>query len=163
VNFIKDDIKDKKRKKGFTLIELLISMFIVGIISSLLVLMLCRWIKIQKCEMIQSREEFYMNQAQMIIENQINIAKYVDVANNMLRLKSYDRPGYDYIRKNKDNDIIISYDSMDSLHKNYILKDIKEFKVEQNNQLVYMYIQTKEGNVYKRCFGLERTKVKDIS
>lgn len=164
MNFIRGIIKDKKlRKKGFTLIELLISISIVGIIISSQVLVFCKYMKIQKREIIQSREIFYMDQALMIIENQVNSAKYINVQDNMIRLKSYDRSGYDYIRKDRDNDIIISYDSMYSSHTNNILKDIKDFKVEQDNQLVYISIETKEGNVYKRCLGLERIKVKDIS
>jgi len=159
VNFIKENIKDKKFiKKGFTLIELLIAVSMVGIIVSSNVLMLCKYMRIHRQEIIQSRESFYVNEAFMIIQYEVNSAKYVSVENNTIKLKSYDRSGYDYIRMDDDPDIVISYDSS---HSNNILKNIKDFKVQQNNQLLYIAIETKEGNIYKRCLGLERVKVKD--
>lgn len=163
MSFIKENIKNKKFiKKGFTLIELLVAASIVGIIVSSQILIFCKYMKIHREEIIQSKESFYVNEAFMIIEYQVTTAKYVSVENNIITLKSYERPGYDYIRMDKDPDIIISYNSMYSSNTNNILKSIKEFKVQQENQLLYISIETKDGNVYKRCLGLERVKIKDI-
>lgn len=160
--FIKGNTKNKRViKKGFTLIELLIAASIVGIIISSQILILFKYMKIHRQEINQSRESFYVNEALMIIENQINTAKYVTVEDNMIKLKSYDRVSYDYIKIDRDPDIVISYDSKYSSHTNNILKDIKDFKVQQSNQLIYISIETKKGNVYKRCLGLERIKIKD--
>lgn len=159
VSFIKVNIKGKKSiKKGFTLIELLIAASIIGIIVSSNALMLSKYMKIHRQEITKSRESFYVNEAFLIIEYEIISAKYVSVQNNTIKLKGYDRDGYDYIRMDKDPDIIIAYDSS---HSNNILKNIKNFKVQQDNQLLYIFIETKEGNVYKRCLGLERVKIKD--
>lgn len=162
MSFIKENTKNKKIvKKGFTLIELLVAASIVGIIVSSQILILCKYMKIHRYEIMQSRESFYVNQAFMIIEYQVNTAKYVSVKNNIITLKSYERPAYDYIRMDKDPDIIISYNSMYSSNTNNILKSIKDFKVQQEDQLLYISIETKDGNVYKRCLGLERVKIKD--
>ncbi|KZL94204.1 competence type IV pilus minor pilin ComGF [Clostridium magnum] len=159
MNFIKGNIKDNKfTKKGFTLIELLLAASIAGLIISSQVLIICKYLKIHRQEIIQSRESFYVNEAFIIIEHEVNSAKYTTVENNKIKLKSYNRSGYDYIRIDMDQDIIISYDYS---HTNNILKNIKDFKVEQENQLLYIFIETKEGNIYKRCLGLERVKVKD--
>lgn len=159
MNFIKGNIKDNKFiKKGFTLIELLLAALIACLIISSQVLIICKYLKIHRQEIIQSRESFYVNEAFMIIEHEVNSAKYTSVENNKIKLKSYNRSGYDYIRIDMDQDIIISYDYS---HTNNILKNIKDFKVEQDNQLLYIFIETKEGNIYKRCLGLERVKVKD--
>lgn len=162
MSFIKVNIKNKKIiKKGFTLIEVLVAASIVGIIVSSQILILCKYMKIHRQEIIQSRESFYVNEAFMIIEYQVNTAKYVSVKNNTITLKSYERPGYDYIRMDKDPDVIISYNSMYSSSTNNILKSIKDFKVQQEDQLLYISIETKDGNVYKRCLGLEKIKIKD--
>lgn len=159
MSFIKVNTKDKKyTKKGFALIELLIAASIVGIIVSSQILILAKYMRIHRQEIIRSRESFYINEAFMIMEYEIKSAKYVSVENNKIKLKSYNRTGYDYIRMDKDPDIIISYDSS---HTNNILKNIKDFKVKQDGQLLYIFIETKEGNVYKRCLGLERVKIKD--
>lgn len=159
MNFIKENIKGEKFiKKGFTIIELLLAASIAGIIVSSQILILCKYMKIHRQEIIQSRESFYVNEAFMIIEHEVNSAKYASVENNSIKLKSYSRSGYDYIRIDTDSDIIISYDYS---HTNNILKNIKSFKVQQDNQLLYILIETKEGNIYKRCLGLERVKIKD--
>jgi prepilin-type N-terminal cleavage/methylation domain len=159
VNFIKVSIKDDKFiKKGFTLIELLLAVSIAGIIISSQVLIICKYLRIHRQEIIHSRESFYVNEAFMIIEHEVNSAKYASVENNAIKLKSYSRSGYDYIRIDRDQDIIISYDYS---HSNNILKNIKDFKVQQDNQLLYIYVETKEGNIYRRCLGLERVKIKD--
>lgn len=159
MNFIRENTKGKRFiKKGFTLIELLITASIVGIIVSSNIIILCKYMRIHRQEIIRSRESFYVNEAFMIIEHEVNSAKYVSVENNSIKLKSYIRPGYDYIRMDRDPDIIISYDST---HTNNILKNIKDFKVKQDNQLLHIVIETKEGNVYKKCLGLDRVKVKD--
>lgn len=164
VSFIRGNIKDKRfRKKGFTLIELLIALSIVGIIISSQILILFKYMKTHRQEINQSRDSFYVNEAFMIIENQISSAKYVSVENNIITLKSYERSGYDYIRKygSSNTKIVISDGLVHSSYSNNILEDIKDFKAEQVNQLIYISIETKEGNKYKRCLGLERIKIKD--
>lgn len=164
MNFIKENIKSKKnRKKGFTLIELMISSSLIGIVICSQIIVLCKYMRIHKQEINKSRESFYVNEAFMIIEHQISIAKYIKVENDVIILKSYDRARYDYIRKDKDPDIIISYDSMYSSNTNNILKNIKDFKVKQDDQLLYITIETKKGNIYRRCLGSERVQKKDTS
>ena len=159
------------------LIELLIAASLAGIIISAQGLMLYKYIKIHQTETSKSRESFYVNEAFMIIEQQIKSAKCVSAKDNIIILKSYekdkehkedkviyDKPKYNYIKQNGHSslDIVITDSLVNSSYNNKILKDIKKFKVEQDNQLLYISIETKKGIVYKRCLGVERVEIKDI-
>lgn len=57
--------------------------------------------KLHREEINYSRESFYVSEAFTIIENEIKIAKYIDIKDNMIILRRYDNAGYDYIRKIK--------------------------------------------------------------
>lgn len=164
VRSTKANIRDKRTtKKGFTLIELMIVSALIGIITSAQVIIISKYMKIHRMEIKESRECFYINQAFMIIEGQINSAKYIRIKNNKIALKRYDGDGYDYIRKDKDSDIIISYGDVYSSTTNNILKNVKEFNVDEKGDLAYITIETRKGSIYKRCLGLERRKVKEDS
>lgn len=157
VSFIKENIKGKKFvKRGFTLIEIIIVAALVGIITCTQIIIVSRYMRNFKEEINEAKESFYIDEAFMIIEHQINDAKSVGIKENRIILKRYDGNGYDYIRSDKDSDIIISYGSIYSSNTNNILKGTKNFKVEKNGKVVYITIETKRGNVYKRCLGLER-------
>lgn len=136
---------------------------LIGIITSAQVIIISKYMKIHRIEIKESRESFYVNEAFLIIESQINSAKYTKINNNKIALKRYDETGFDYIRKDKDSDIIISYGSIYSSATNNILKNVKEFNVEDKGDLVYITIEIKRGIIYKRCLGLERKRVKEDS
>jgi prepilin-type N-terminal cleavage/methylation domain-containing protein len=164
VNFIKEHIKDKKnRNKGFTLIEIMISMALISIIVYSQIIIISRYMKIHRIEVSESRESFYVDEAFMIIEYEINTAKYVEIKDNKIILKRYEGTSYDYIRTDKDSDIIISYGALYSSSSNNILKSVKSFKVEENDNTAYILIETQKGNLYKRCLALERKKIEAAS
>lgn len=150
-------------KKGFTLIELMIVSALIGVITSAQVIIISKYMRIHRAEIIESREAFYVNEAFIIIEAQINNAKYAKVDNSKIILKRYDGPEYDYIRKDKDSDIIVSYGAVYSSTTNNIIKNVKDFKVEEKGNLAYITIETKKGKIYRRCLGLERKKVREDS
>lgn len=161
VKFIRENIKGRKSiKKGFTLIELIIVTALIGIIASTQVMIISKYMRVHREEINESREYFYVNEAFMIIENQINNSKYVEICSNKITIKRYDGKGYDYIRKDQDSDIIISYGAVYSPTTNNILKNVKEFKAEEKGRVAYITIETRKGKVYKRCLGLEREKAK---
>ncbi|MBI6873058.1 prepilin-type N-terminal cleavage/methylation domain-containing protein [Clostridium aciditolerans] len=165
MRFIRENIKDRKAaKKGFTLIELMIVTALIGIIASIQVIIISKYMRIHRQEINESREYFYVNEAFMIIENQINNAKYAEISDNRITIKRYDGKGCDYIRKDRDSDIIISYGAVYSPTTNNIFKNAKEFIVEEKGRVLYITIETRKGKVYKRCLGLERGKAKkDLS
>ncbi|AYD40609.1 prepilin-type N-terminal cleavage/methylation domain-containing protein [Clostridium fermenticellae] len=159
MRFIKVNIRAKKR--GFTLIELLMVTSLIGIITSAGVLCIFRYMKIYRQQINLSKENFYVDEAFLIIENEINYSQYVDVNDNCIMVRNADKNRNDYIRKDRDGDIIISYNSKYDFTNNNILKNIKDFKAEQSDRVLYLTIETKRGNIYKRCLGLERVKEKD--
>lgn len=164
MNSIKANIRDKsKTKKGFILVETILIVSLVGVLVSMEIIALSRYMKTHILEIRESRESFYVNEAMSLIEHQVNDAEYVDVSENRIKLKRFKGVGYDYIRKDKQSDIIISYGSVYSSTTNNILKNTSDFKVERIGQVLYISIEMEEGKVYRRCLGLERVKVKGIS
>ncbi|MBV7275046.1 prepilin-type N-terminal cleavage/methylation domain-containing protein [Clostridiaceae bacterium UIB06] len=161
MNFIRGNIIGRKiNKKGFTLIELMIVSALIGVITSAQIIIISKYMKMHRTEIIESREAFYVNEAFIIIEAQISSAKYVKIDNNQIVLKRYYGVEHDYIREDKDSDIIISYGAVYSSTTNNILKRVKDFKVEGKGDLAYITIETKRGKVYKRCLALERKRVR---
>ncbi|AWI03769.1 type II secretion system protein [Clostridium drakei] len=157
MNSIRENIKNKICiKKGFTLIELMLVVSIIGIITSVQAIVMCKYMKVYRQEINSSRESFYINEAFNLIYQEINNEGYVKTENNnVIVIRRYDGRGFNYIRTNRDSDIIISYYSKYYSTTNNILKNIKDFKVEKDRQVLYVSIETRKGNVYKRCFPLK--------
>lgn len=164
MNFIKENITDRDlKRRGFVLLELILVTSLIGILVTAQIIIISRYMRLHRQEINLSRESFYVNEAFMIIEYQIRSAKYVDAKENRIVLKRFDGLGYDYIRKDKDLDIIISYGSPYSSNTNNILKNTRDFKVARMAQTLNISIEMKDGNVYERCLGLERVKLRGTS
>lgn len=164
MNSIREIIKNKIYvKKGFTLIELVLMVSIIGMITSVQAVVMFKYMKIYRQEINSSRESFYMEEAFTIIQNEINDGEYVKIKNNnviVIKVKP-DKKGsnnekLEYIRTDRDSDIIVSYGSEYHSRTDNILKNVKNFKVEKDRQVLCVSIESKKGNVYKRCFPLER-------
>jgi prepilin-type N-terminal cleavage/methylation domain len=97
VNFIKETLKGNA-KKGFTVIEILITISIISIITTVEITAILKYMKLNRMEISSSRERFYIDEAFMIIENQIDSAKYIEIKDNMIALNRYDNRGWDYIK-----------------------------------------------------------------
>ncbi|MBC2580312.1 prepilin-type N-terminal cleavage/methylation domain-containing protein [Clostridium sp. DJ247] len=159
---IKVHIRDKCNvKKGFTLIEILLASSLIGIVTVTPISIVYKYTKIHRTQINNSRESFYINEGFMIIEHEISSAKYVKIKDNIIILRRYDNSNFDYIRVDKDSDVIISYGSLYSSTTNNILKNAKNFKAEGVGQVVYITIETRGGDIYKRCLPLERKKVEE--
>lgn len=160
MNFIKESMKGRRCiKKGFTLIEIMLVSAIIAIITSIQVVIMCKYMKIYRQEISSSREAFYINEAFNMIKQQIDDGRYISVKDNKISIRRSDKEETDYIRKDRDSDIIMSYGNMYSSSTDNILKSIKDFKVEKDKKVLYISIETKKGNVYKRCFAIEREKI----
>lgn len=159
--FIKETIKGKLDiKKGFTIIEMLMVITLIIVITTTQVIVISKYMKLHREEINYSRENFYVNEAFIIIEYQVKAAKYIDIKNNMIILRRYDDKGYDYIKKDRSYNIVISYGSSNSSTVNNVLKNVNEFYVERQGRMFYISIITKKGNLYRRCFAMEREKLK---
>lgn len=157
MNSIKEVIKNREyMKKGFALIELMLVISIIGMITSVQAIIMYRYMKVHRQEINSSRESFYIDEAFNFIQHQINDAEYVKIKNNNVIIIRSKKQRFDYIRADRDSDIIISYGSQYYSSTNNILKNVKSFKVERDRQILYVYIETEKGNVYERCFPLER-------
>ncbi|WP_052246053.1 prepilin-type N-terminal cleavage/methylation domain-containing protein [Clostridium tyrobutyricum] len=158
MNFIKETLRGNA-KKGFTVIEILITISIISIITTVETKAILKYMKLNSMEISSSREKFYIDEAFMIIENQIDSAKYIEIKDNMIALNRYDNRGWDYI-KNKNSTLVLSYGYTNYYTNNRILKHISDFKITQMENVCYMQIKTEKGNVYKKCFGIERKKLR---
>lgn len=162
VNFIKEIIKNKiKLKKGFTIIEIIIVISLIGIVVNLPIIAISKYIKLHRDEISCSRESFYVDEAFFIMENEIKNAKYIDIKDNMIILRRYDNKGYDYIKQNKGTAIVISYGSVNSSNVNNILKNVEDLKLEKHSKIFYVFIKMKGGDIYKKCFSIEREKLRE--
>lgn len=159
MNFIKAILRGNTRK-GFTIIEILITISIISIITTVETTVILKYMKFNRMEISSSREKFYVDEAFMIIKSQIDDAKYIRIKDNMIALNRYDNKGWDYI-KDKNSTLVLSYDHTSYQTNNRILKYISEFNVIEKDNICYIDIKTEKGNVYKKCFGIERKKLKE--
>lgn len=158
---IRETIKNKtKIKKGFTIIEVIVVLSLISITINIPIIVFLKYMRLHREEINYSRESFYVSEAFTIIENEIKNAKYIDIKDNMIILKRYDNKGYDYIRENKGTSIVISYGAINSSNVNNILKNIEYFNLEKYRKVFYVSIKMKRGEPYRRCFAIEREKVR---
>nr|WP_281063508.1 type II secretion system protein [Clostridium algifaecis] len=162
VNFIKENLKDNS-KNGFTIIEIVMTLAIICIITTVQTCVILKYMKLNREEINLSRDKFYTDEAFEIMKSQIDSAKYIRIKNNMIEVNRFDNKGWDYIKRNKRSDIVITYGYTNFEVSNNILRNVAEFNVTNRNNICYIYIKTKEGNVYKKCFGIDREKVKEDS
>lgn len=161
MSFIKEILKGKKA--GFTIIEILMVMAIVGTIFTIQAPLLLKYMKVNRNEIVTSRDEFYVNEAFMIMKSQINNAKYIKISDNTIYLKRHDNMGWDYMKLGSGSNIVLVYGYTRFQTVNNILRDVSNFKVYERRNLCYISIKTKRGNVYDKCFGISSKSVKEDS
>ncbi|KAJ51495.1 prepilin-type N-terminal cleavage/methylation domain-containing protein [Clostridium tetanomorphum] len=146
-------------KKGFTLIEVLMSISIISIVSLILFKNLVVYLTLYNKESNIAMEEFYVNEALIFIEQQINEANSVqvlgDANNNELKINYEDKSNYIKIKNGK---LVIAYFKSDSGYINNIMLELEDFLVEKSGNLVFVKIITKHGKEYERCFGIREEK-----
>ncbi|WP_027624691.1 prepilin-type N-terminal cleavage/methylation domain-containing protein [Clostridium lundense] len=145
-------------KKGFSLIEILISISIISIISLAGIRSLIIYLNLYRKESNHIMEEFYVDQAFIFIEQQLDAAESIDIFKNnkdVNEIKVNNKDKSNYI-KLKNGKLVISYNKSNSKYSNTIMYDVKSFLVEGVCNTVYVKIKTKYGREYERCFGIRK-------
>ena len=142
------------RNNGFTLIEVIVSASLAAIISVVGITCTTKYLSIYKQENTQSRESFYVDEAINFIEYEIKQGRSVQVNNNKITIE-LSSGVFDDIKLSGVGgaSVVIWYDSGGMGNSNNILKDVTDFKCEQNGDLIYLSIKTLKGNNYERCIN----------
>lgn len=152
-------------KKGCTLIELVIT---ISIISTLFIFetdILTRVTKNYKKIIIEDRQESYCREALRFIEMEIHDIgnKNIKIEKDTLILKKSNgnKNRIKLMRKsNGKSKIIIIYDNNKTNRQteDTIVENIKDFKIIEDRNLIFISIKSREGRKYERCFGIEKNK-----
>jgi prepilin-type N-terminal cleavage/methylation domain-containing protein len=145
-------------KKGFTLIEVAVASALVGILISAQGAAISRYMMSYNRCVAESSEAFYAEEALFYLCYITENAACVDAANGIIELVRRDGTGSDWIRLDRDGDLVISYGSCLSGTTNNIMKRIESFEVEQNGLLLFITLRTQKGNEYKKCIILKLKK-----
>jgi prepilin-type N-terminal cleavage/methylation domain-containing protein len=147
-------------KKGFTLIEVAVAAALVGVLISAQGTVISKYMKSYKSCVAESSEAFYAEEAFFYLGYITDHAACVDAANGVIELMRRDGTGSDWIRLDRDGDLVISYGSCLSGTTNNIMKRIESFEVEQKGLLLFITLRTQKGNEYKKCIILKVKKEK---
>ena len=145
-------------KKGFTLIEAAVAAALVGILISAQGAAISRYMMSYNICVAESSEAFYAEEAFFYLCYITEHAACVNAANGVIELVRRDGTGSDWIRLDRDGDLVISYGSCFSGTTNNIMKRIESFEVEQNGLLLLITLRTQKGNEYKKCIILKVKK-----
>lgn len=143
-------------KKGFTIIELLVSMVLICLMTFSIITMALKFDGKYKKEVLSSREDFYIREALLYIEEQIeNDTQYVVAQNDTIELVRTDGIHTDFISKSNANKLVIIYKQYNSyLSTNDIMKGVSDFQVNVNNKIIIITIKGENGEVFERCLGI---------
>ena len=147
-------------KKGFMLLELIIAFALIGALVCTEITAVTKYMKIYNEDIGHSRDSFYVNEAFDFLEYIVDEALYVEVNNNIIKLERYDGTGFDWIRRDTQGDILISYGSCYSSISNNIIKNVKSFEVSEVERVLFIRIITKKEKVYNKCIYLDTKKAK---
>jgi hypothetical protein len=148
-----------RRGKGYSLVELIAAMGIFLIVTASVSRLFVYTSVVFKGSIRETREDFYVNEAFRYIDTAINNGvKRMDVTNDVIVLErlSYIRPEkkpVDYIRREGDNVVIKYYEYGVAKTTNIILRNIEEFKVKKEGNLLYISIKPRGGKGIERCLG----------
>lgn len=148
-------------KKGFTIIEVIVAMGI-GITILLIDINMLSTQAIKYKKFIKAdREESYCREALRFIEGEVYALdnKSVKVNEDTLIIKKLN--GDENIIKALKNyngkfKIVITYNKVKNISKvtDTIIEDVAAFKITLKENLIFISINTLEGENYERCFGI---------
>lgn len=138
-------------KKGFSIIEILIALSIMSIVSLYMLQSTIKYTSNYKVNKKDTLQKIYIDEGFDFIRYELEREKSCKVIGNCIRVERMDGKGYDWIRKDKGGDIIICYGGKYSPTTNNICKDIKEFYVKEQEEIIYVKIIGKKGDEYNRC------------
>ncbi|HSN58773.1 MAG TPA: type II secretion system protein [Clostridiaceae bacterium] len=141
-------------RKGFTLIEAAVAAALVGILISTQATALSRYMRIYNSCAAESSETFYAEEAFFYLGYITEHSASVKAGNGVIELVRRDGAGSDWIRMDRDGDLVISYGSCWSGTTNNIMKGIEAFEAKQRGLVLFITIRTKKGNEYNKCIML---------
>jgi len=147
-------------KKGFALIELIIAVALTGALVCTELTAVTKYLKIYKEDVEVSRDSFYVNEAFAFLDYIVDEALYVEVQDNIIKLEKRDGTGSDWIRRDSEGDVIISYGSCYSLNTNNIIKNVKSFEAKEVGRIIFISVITKKEKIYNKCIYLNTEKAK---
>ncbi|SUY47201.1 prepilin-type N-terminal cleavage/methylation domain-containing protein [Clostridium putrefaciens] len=149
---------NKGKKKGFTILEFIISFAISMTIASILFILILMCIKDNQKDNKDYVNCIYLKQAVDIIERELDKGRYtVQIKNNSIILKEIkkDNPIEKEITKTKENRVVSIIKINNSVQtSNNIIKNVKEFYVEQKGDLIFIKIVLMEGEIIERCLPI---------
>ncbi|MDS1002539.1 prepilin-type N-terminal cleavage/methylation domain-containing protein [Clostridium sporogenes] len=139
------------KKKGFSIIEILIGLSIMSIVSLYIIKVTVKYTSNYKIKREDALEAIYIEEAVNIIKHILDREASSMVVGDSIKIERYDGKGYDYIRKDRTGNIIISYGANYSPTTNNICRGVKEFNVKENGDVIHLKIVGKKGKKYTRC------------
>ncbi len=139
------------KKKGFSIIEILIGLSIMSIVSLYIIKVTVKYTSNYKIKREEALEAIYIEETVNIIKHILDREALSMVVGDSIKIERYDDKGYDYIRKDRTGNIIISYGAKYSPTTNNVCRGVKEFNVKENGNVIHLKIVGKKGKEYTRC------------
>ncbi|WP_409069921.1 prepilin-type N-terminal cleavage/methylation domain-containing protein [Clostridium sp. FAM 1755] len=139
------------KKKGFSIIEILIGLSIMSIVSLYIIKVTVKYTSNYKIKREEALEAIYIEETVNIIKHILDREASSMVVGDSIKIERYDDKGYDYIRKDRTGNIIISYGDKYSPTTNNVCRGVKEFNVKENGNVIHLKIVGKKGKEYTRC------------
>jgi len=141
-------------RRGFTLIEVAVAAALVGILISSQGAALSRYMREYTRCVARSSDAFYAEEAFFYLGYITEHSASVKAGNGVIELVRRDGTGSDWVRMDRDGDLVISYSYCWSGTTNNIMKGVAAFEADQRGRVLFITIRTKKGNVYKKCIML---------
>ena len=139
------------KRKGFSIIEILIGLSIMSIVSLYIITITVKYTSNYKIKKEETLETVYIEEAFNLIKYVLDKEASSKVIEDIIKVERSDDKGYDYIRKDRAGNIIISYGAKYSTTTNNICRGIKEFNVKEKGDVIHLKIVGKKGKEYIRC------------
>lgn len=150
----------KIKKSGFTLIEIITALSIFSILVGTLMI----WLDMSSICFTKGMKEDIQNtraeDAFLFVENQIQNSYDVTVSNNVLTLSMIEMDNNHPLNKKEyvkytNGNLVIRYEENHSFKcENNIIKNIRDFKVQQDGKIIFATIIFDSRREYTRCLKI---------
>jgi Tfp pilus assembly protein PilE len=144
-------------KKGFSIIELIIALGAASIITTVMVSMVLKskFSYINKSK--ENRQYFYSMEALMFMKNEIDEAKSVSIASNIIELKYLDETIRKNIKLSSNHNIVIVHLKGNAvMASNNIITNVKDFEIVEKGSLIYLTIISQNGEKFEKCISIKK-------
>ncbi|EJO5346972.1 prepilin-type N-terminal cleavage/methylation domain-containing protein [Clostridium botulinum] len=139
------------KRKGFSIIEILIGLSIASIVSVYIIKTTVNYTSNYKIKREDALESVYVEEAFNYMNYVFDKENTVTVIKQCIKIERADGKGYDYIRKDRAGNIIISYGSKYSSTTNNICRGITEFNIKEKGEVIHIKMVGRKGKEYRRC------------